>query len=367
MVSSKDHVYGPYKHRNRWRIEFVTGDGRRSRESFASEGEALAATEALRAKFKGRKVIDVIGEYLVDLAEGGAQPSTVATARCRLRTMFDCHGADRTGGLLDNLTAARASSLLDAIAVKTYARRIVKNRGPSEVVTRARSVDYRVGCLVNTRLFMAFCVRRGYLRRDPFHGLEVKGRRRKGKPQLHETEAQRWTDAALVEIQQPGERGDAALAAVLALLLGARATEVGTRQRRDVDQGGAVLWIPISKTEAGKRRCGIPEFLRHLVLERLARPGDATDPLFPGVERHRVLRAVRRICKAAGVMRVSTQSLRGLHGTLAIEAGATAEMVARQLGHASTGVTTGGSYVQRAALDSAAQGRVLRVVQGGKA
>lgn len=359
MVSSKDHVYGPYKHRNRWRIEFVTGDGRRSRASFATEREAVEAANTLRAKLAGRKVIDAVNEYLADMSERGARDSSVKTVRHRLGTMLEC-GAELTGGPLDSVTPARARVLFENLAVKTY---VVKNGPP---VLRPRSVNYRAGVLVDTRMFMAFCVRRGYLRRDPFEGIEVKGRRKKGKPQLHVSEAQRWTDAALVEIQKPGPIGDAALAAVLALLLGARATEVATRERRDVDQDGAVLWIPISKTEAGRRRCGIPAFLRPLVLERLARLGGPTDPLFPGVERHRVLRAVHRICEAAGVMRVCTQSLRGLHGTLAIEAGATAEMVAHQLGHASTDVTTGGSYVKRSALDTAAQGRVLTLVRGGK-
>jgi hypothetical protein len=48
---------------------------------------------------------------------------------------------------------------------------------------------------------------------------------------------------------------------------------------------------------------------------------------------------VQKLCDAAGVPRVSTHSLRGLHSTLALEAGATASAVAAALGHASFAVT----------------------------
>ena len=41
---------------------------------------------------------------------------------------------------------------------------------------------------------------------------------------------------------------------------------------------------------------------------------------------------VRKLCDEAGVPRVSTHSLRGLHSTLALEAGATSSAVAAALG-----------------------------------
>lgn len=55
------------------------------------------------------------------------------------------------------------------------------------------------------------------------------------------------------------------LAALLALMLGARANEILQHQARDVDDGAAILWIPYGKTESAKRRLTIPIALRPLV------------------------------------------------------------------------------------------------------
>jgi integrase len=52
----------------------------------------------------------------------------------------------------------------------------------------------------------------------------------------------------------------------LALLPGMRVTEIVSRVVRDLDDDGRLLWIPDSKTEAGKRTQRIPEMLRaHLL------------------------------------------------------------------------------------------------------
>jgi hypothetical protein len=48
---------------------------------------------------------------------------------------------------------------------------------------------------------------------------------------------------------------------------------------------------------------------------------------------------VHKLCDEAGVPRVSTHSLRGLHSTLALEAGATSSAVAAALGHGSFQIT----------------------------
>lgn len=306
---------------------------------------------------------EAIAEYTVDRKADGLRPISIETIDQRLRTMFDCHG-DRPGILLDELTPARAAAMLTGLAVRTITRKAWQNR-PGHATEKERSVDYRSGALAYTRTFTAWCVKRGYLRRDPFEGLAVRGRRRKGKAQLHGTEAQRWLDCALTASRAwRGWKADAAFAGVLALALGARANEVCARICRDVDEDGAVLWIDESKTEAGRRRSGVPEFLRADLRGRAQR-GGPSDPLFPGVNRFRLLKIVYRLCDEAGVPRVCTQSMRGLHGTLATQAGATAEAVARQLGHANTQVTHA-HYIEPAATAAAQQGRMLSVIMGGK-
>lgn len=356
-----EHVYGPEQHRQRWRILFVDGDGRRSRESFASEGEARAAAEAFRARIKGRKVSDAIEEYVADRGADGLRPSTIRTIETRLRTMFDAEG-DRTGGPMAEVTAPRARALLEALAIRT----VVKAWRRKEPVTiaRPRSVDYRLGVLAYTRSFVAWCIKRGYLRRDPFDGLAVKGRRRRGKPQLRVTEAQRWTAVALEAAAVVSRTGDSALCALIALTCATRATEPAKRECRDVDEDGSVLWIPDSKTEAGRRRLVVPEFLRPLLLLR-TRSRPATAPLFDRCDAPYILRVVYILCDRAGVPRRTTQSMRGLHSTLAHEAGATGELVARQLGHANTGVTFG-HYIAPGAAAAVAQRHVLRAIAGGR-
>jgi hypothetical protein len=57
--------------------------------------------------------------------------------------------------------------------------------------------------------------------------------------------------------------------------------------------------------------------------------------------------------------------MRGLHGTLAIESGATTHVVAQALGHESE-TTSRESYISRAAISGADQRRVLKVLTGGR-
>jgi len=57
--------------------------------------------------------------------------------------------------------------------------------------------------------------------------------------------------------------------------------------------------------------------------------------------------------------------MRGLHGTLAVERGATTHVVAQALGHESE-TTSRESYISRAAITGADQRRVLTVLAGGR-
>ena len=68
-------------------------------------------------------------------------------------------------------------------------------------------------------------------------------------------------------------------------------------------------------------------------------------------------------CKRAGLPRVCPHSLRGLHSSLAVKAGATSTYVARALGHGSDAVTRK-HYLAPGALDSARSARVVDVLLG---
>jgi integrase len=150
----------------------------------------------------------------------------------------------------------------------------------------------------------------------------------------------------------------------VALLLGMRASEIVSRVVRDLDDEGRLLWIPTSKTEAGKRTLHVPEVLRPY-LQRLTE-GQAPEALIFGEHwRDWVRKAVRRICKAAKVPEVTAHGMRGLHSTLAMEAGVTGAVVAASLGHehVSTTIT---SYAKPEAVAGAQQRRTLKVLQGGR-
>jgi integrase len=151
-----------------------------------------------------------------------------------------------------------------------------------------------------------------------------------------------------------GEPG--AVAAMMALLMGMRASEIVRCVGRDIDDRGRLLWIPLSKTPAGKRTLQIPAVLRgHLI--GLADSQDPHVRLFAH-DRAWVRAWVRRICWRARVPVVCAHSMRGLHATLAIEVGMTSKAVANALGHRSFRETVV-SYADQLAVSRAVQRRAL--------
>ena len=100
------------------------------------------------------------------------------------------------------------------------------------------------------------------------------------------------------------------------------------------------------QTDNARRRLEVPEVLRPLLI-RLASGKRPEELLFgpsPIGDGKPLTDAwlwghVQKLCNEAGVPRVSTHSLRGLHSTLALEAGATSSAVAAALGHGSFQIT----------------------------
>ncbi|HZL19610.1 MAG TPA: tyrosine-type recombinase/integrase [Polyangia bacterium] len=164
-----------------------------------------------------------------------------------------------------------------------------------------------------------------------------------------------------MQLADDGQEG--AVAALVTLVMGLRAGEVVSRVVRDLDDEGRLLWIPDSKTEAGKRTLQVPDLLRDYLLE-LAEGKKSDDLLFDHHDRNWPRKWVAKICKAAGVPRVTAHGMRGLHGTLAVETGISAHAVAAALGHESV-TTTLQSYAKAGAGTGARQNKVLRVLSGG--
>lgn len=251
--------------------------------------------------------------------------------------------------LLSALTPAKCAGYYDAL------RSRVTRTG------KGYAVDSHRNMLAEAKSLLRWCVVvKKWLRRNPLEAVEGKGKRKHGKPQLRIDEARRWM-AKAIEFADAGEAG--AVAAMMALLLGMRASEIVTRVVRDLDDDAQLLWIPDSKTEAGKRTLRVPPALKRY-LEELATGKTPEAPLFGNHWRDWPREWVQRICTVAGVPRVSAHSMCGLHSTLAMDARVTGHVVAASLGHESVG-TTIGSYAKAEAVAGAQQNRALAVLRGG--
>lgn len=338
-MARRPGVYGPYPHGNRFRIIVFDERGASEAESFATETEAnkhKAAQLRALSEETGTTVSAALDEYELYQRRKGNKPRTIDTTMHRLKSFF--------GELLElpvaSITTAQCSRAYESLRAKV-------------------AVDTHRNTLNQARTFFRW----RKVKRNPLLDVAGEGKRRKGKPQLRLDESRTWSARAI----ELGAAGDVrATAAATALLLGLRASEVVDRQVRDLDDGGRLLWIPDAKTEAGRRTLEVPEVLQPLLLE-LAKDKLPEATLFEGelvargkkrrISRHMVLDAVQRICGEVGVPVVCAHAMRGLHSTLAIEAGATGHLVAAALGHTSFEAVTEQHYVDRERGEQAKQKR----------
>ena len=354
MRQNGERVHGPYLHRNRWRIVLTGGPGVRENFSFATEAEALRHKRALQKEIAGRSVSDAVQDHLVAMRERGLRSSTIARAETHLRRFFQLDGEEdgdsipfaNSGGLLEDLRPRRCEEL--------YAK-----------MTKDVSVDTHRNALATAKTFGAWCVKQGWIQRSPVTDVEPFGQRNRGKKQLRIDEARRFVGVAL----KKANAGDEASVGVLtALLLGLRASEVTDRVVRDLDDGGRLLWIEFGKTKRARRTLEVPLVLRPYLLA--LSDGRAPDeqlitrkPLRTGkkADRYWLMREMRRLCEEAETPKVCVHSLRGLHATLATEAGATSHAVAGALGH-STPAVTHAHYIDGSAKRRANSKRVVNAL-----
>jgi integrase/recombinase XerC len=343
----RETVNGPYERKNRWRLVITAANNRRCTESFESEAAALERKASYQREIEQRTIAAAVEAYLATeerrMNEGELRPSTLERVRYHLRSTLRLETQGHHD--LRKLTPAYAEQLYDA---------------------RHGAVDTHRNGLSVAKSFGAWCVKHGWLRENPFVGVKGRGRRKRGKPQLRIDEARVFQQTCL----ELAPRDDGAVLSLAYLLLGARAGEVVLRQVRDVDDRGRLLWIPDSKTEAGRRQVGVPaQLASHL--ERLAHGRVPAAALFA----HASTRAraqdwareqVARLCKLAKVPRVTPQGLRGTLATMGREVGNTSQQVADLLGHASPAITEGGSYIDRDRAGAADRRAALRVLDGGR-
>lgn len=267
-----------------------------------------------------------IGAYLEDLEDRESSQSHIDTTKYRLEKMFP------DGTLVSELSPALAQTLYDNARAKigsVYSHRRV---------------------LTQSRTFCKWMVRKGQIRANPFADVDGVGKCKRGKEQLSIDESRTLMRSCLDSIDI------GATATLVCLIMGLRASEVARISPRSIDDDGRVLRIDRAKTVAGDRLVEIPEVLRDRIIA-LANS--------PARERHWVSRCVRGQCKRAGVTVVGPQALRGTHATLATSVGATSQLVASTLGHASTKVTER-HYTKPEAIDSAKTKVALSILEGGK-
>jgi len=320
-------VYDPYKARNGYRMVVVEGNAHKS-----IVVPSITAGEKMRADLEhallqrgDRSVSDTIAEYQDFLSR--VQGAT--TARHTTRAIERFLGAKTS---LGSVTPARAAALYEAETC-----RVIDGKSRQVAAASHRTV------LSQCKRFYAWAVELGYAPQNPFAAVKPVGKPKVGKSQLRIDEARRFVSLAIEKAQQ-GDR--AATCALMALMLGTRASEVLCRIVRDLNDAGRVLWITRGKTDNARRRLEVPEVLRPPLL-RLA-SGKGPEELLFGPSPIRdgkpltdawLWGHVQKLCNEAGVPRVSTHSLRGLHSTLALETGATSSAVAAAFGHCSFQIT----------------------------
>ena len=361
-------VKGPYTERQgtRFRIRICDEGGQRDLY-FSSMQDALLSKEQLGRELPKqrmqRPLRELLDAYFAEqVARGTCLRHTAEDQRARVAAFLDaCLDEDVT-----KLTPKRAAALYEGI-VQTPTK---KTGQPPAAST------HRFYLKLAQSLFR-WIVRKGFLPSSPFADVQPVGRVNRGKKQLRFEEATRFLSVGL---QMFDEHGDAlALASVLLLLLGCRASEALHLRVRDLDCGGTKLWIAAlgsdyqGKSRNATRNPEVPQVLQPRLA--LLAAGKAPDAYLFGTTcqgqpkgRQALHSTVRRICLAAGVPVVCPHSLRGLWATAGVRAGGLSQAVAAALGHGSFSMTQR-HYVQPGTLEGDCTDQLVKLlgVQGGVA
>lgn len=343
-----ERVQGPYRHRGGWRVILVAADGSKRRRQFESEAKALRFKAEVEAELasEDHTTDTALQAYTAHLERKGNKPGSIDRTRWAVLVFFP--EPLPLWGLTDRKCGALYESLADRYAV-----------------------DSHRNALAETKTFLDWCVAQRWISENPARGVKGVGRRKKGKPQLRISDTRRWYRKACA-LADDGD--DGAIAALMALVLGMRASEITSVRVRDLDEDEHpcdVLWIPDSKTEAGRRHLDVPEPLRGFIKAQAEAKGrDAW--LFPTPkarsgkhDRDWPRAQVSRICRAAGVDEVTAHAMRGTLSTISLERGAAAHIVAATLGHEDPR-TTIESYAKPGSAEKGGRARGLKVLEGGR-
>ena len=306
-------VLGPYLERNgKWRI-IVVFDGKRISKSYCSKDKAIKGGPRLASGFD-RPLGPAVTQYLLTLQDRGLSSTTV----------------EAEGRLLMHLFAG------DTLSDWPPKRAVVQLQNWQSVHSVATCRLY----LFRVRRFWQWLLS-VHTATNPWNGLVVVGKVNRGKPQLRVDEARKLCEQSM---RRYGEGNSLAAAFPVLLSLGLRAGEILSRQVRDVDDDGGLLWISSGKTANARRTLDVPPQLRPLLRELVANKSPEA-PLLgysrkgKAWTRSQLHALLVRLCGQAGVPTVCPHSLRGLWASLSVRSGVATAAVAAAMGHSSFAVT----------------------------
>lgn len=362
-MSKRERVLGPYEQHNGFRVVRIMDNGSRKSRVFATEKAALLYMDTVRAELEAsdHTTSTAFVEYKRFLQAKGDKPESIVVVEWAVDLFFPSplH--------LSLLSEKRCQKLYEDIRTR-----------PSVATGEPLANDTHRGALSRVKAFLEWCSLspQSWIRENPFANVKGVGKLRpRGKSlgksgnELRVKGARDWYAKAL-ELASAGDEG--AVAGLMALLLGMRAGEIVSRRVVDLDEDtapGDLLWIPCSKTPAGRRTLEVPDVLRPFLL-RLAANKDASRPLIEfkhGVAHDNawVRKRVVRICKAAGVPEVTAHAMRGLLATLTAERGVVGHLIAATLGHESYEGMTLKAYAAPGSHETGVNRRGLVVLSGG--
>lgn len=355
-----ERVLGPYAHHSGWLVVEFDAAGNRTSSVLPTEAKALRYKELLEAELnrEDHTTATALEDYKTHLRDKGNRERSIETTLAAIRSFFP------DAIPLALLSTKRCASLYDEYRTR-----------PTQRTGKPPSADTHRNALSQVKTFLGWCVERGWLRENPAAQVKGIGKRRprglslgKAGNELRVAQARAWYGMALFKANQ-GDEG--AIGALVALLLGLRASEIVSRRVADLDTdraAGDLLWIPCSKTPAGRRTLEVPEVLRELLV-RCADGKAAERFLFesePGKPHWRdwLRKNVARMCKLAEVPIVTAHAMRGLLATISAERGLAGHLIASTLGHEDER-TTMRAYARPGAAATGANRRGLVVLNGG--
>jgi integrase len=357
-------ILGPYPHHDGWRCIQVAEDGSRRRRFFDTEEEANLYVQLFQEQLAAgdRTTATALSEYEKHLKEQGNLVGSISRTRWSISVFFP--------------KPIPLWALSERRCKELYADLTERNRHADkpDKEPETYSVDSHRNALAEVKTFLGWCVEQRWITTNPAAKVKGTGRRRKRKPQLRIKQARKWYGKAL-ELAEVGD--DGAVAALVALLLGLRASEITNLVVGDLDETDTpcdTVWIDDSKTDAGRRALEVPEVLRLLLVEQ-AKGMPPARPLFAGAKgrphwRDWVRKNVKRIAAAAELPEdvasaLTAHSLRGMLADLALRRGAPGELVAGALGHEDPR-TTREAYAQAGAAEEGDRRKGLKVLAGGR-